>query len=358
MSTRRAATVLAIAAVIAGGQPSAAVADDDQSGRVTVMSRNLYVGSSYSHVLDAKDPLAFVEGATVFWSHVQQTNFRARAEALADEVAATRPDLIGLQEASLFHTQVPRDPATPATDVALDYRQILRDELAERGLSYAAVSVATDFDAEVPVFGGPSRLIDVRLTDRDVVLARTDVSQLSITGAMSGKLRRQGGAEHAGRSAADAARLERRGRRPGGRALSLREHASGAGRPAHGAARPGERAAVWPTCDQAARDRGRRLQLGRRRQHYRHLRPSNGRGPRGRLDQAAFPRSRLHLCQAELLDNFDSELSRRIDFIFSRGGPKAKDIQLVGNDPSDRAAGLWPSDHAGVVADIRLRERR
>lgn len=63
-------------------------------------------------------------------------------------------------------------------------------------------------------------------------------------------------------------------------------------------------------------------------------------------------------CQPELLDNFDSEPSRRIDFIFMRGGPKAKDIQLVGNDPSDRAAGLWPSDHAGVVADIRLRERR
>ena len=39
---------------------------------------------------------------------------------------------------------------------------------------------------KVPVFGGPSGLIDVRLIDRDVVLARTDVSQLSITGAMSG----------------------------------------------------------------------------------------------------------------------------------------------------------------------------
>jgi endonuclease/exonuclease/phosphatase family metal-dependent hydrolase len=358
MPTGRAATLLATAALIAGVLPGAAGADDDQSGRVSVMSRNLYVGSSYSHVLDAKDPLAFVEGATVFWSHVEQTNFRARAEALADEVAATRPDLIGLQEASLFRTQVPRDPATPATDVALDYLQILRNELAERGLSYAAVSVATDFDAEVPVFGGPSGLIDVRLTDRDVVLARTDVSQLSITGAMSGNydatvvLSTPVGPlpTPRGWNAVD-------GILGGERFRFVNTHLEPDDQPTVQLAQANELlsgplATKLPVI--AVGDYNSAAD-GSSTATYALLLDA---GLADAWTKLRSPDPGFTCCQAELLDNVDSELSRRIDFIFTRGGPKAKGVQLVGNDPSDRAAGLWPSDHAGVVADIRLRERR
>ena len=46
--------------------------------------------------------------------------------ALAAEIEATRPDLVGVQEAVLVRTQFPADgAATPATAVALDYLQIL-----------------------------------------------------------------------------------------------------------------------------------------------------------------------------------------------------------------------------------------
>jgi hypothetical protein len=56
-----------------------------------------------------------------------------RAEALADEIVRASPDLVGLQEAALFRTQIPADgPATPATNVSYDFIQILIDALEDR----------------------------------------------------------------------------------------------------------------------------------------------------------------------------------------------------------------------------------
>jgi endonuclease/exonuclease/phosphatase family metal-dependent hydrolase len=59
--------------------------------------------------------------------------------------------------------------------------------------------------------------------------------------------------------------------------------------------------------------------------------------------------------QAENLLNPTSQLDRRIDLVLFRGGFGVADISLIGNQPSDRtASGLWPSDHAGVAATLRL----
>ena len=96
-------------------------------------------------------------------------NFPERAAALAAEVEATQPDLIGLQEAILVRTQSPPDgPATPATTVALDFVQILLNALAARALHYEVVVQSINVDAELPSTLG----FDVRHTDREVILAR------------------------------------------------------------------------------------------------------------------------------------------------------------------------------------------
>jgi endonuclease/exonuclease/phosphatase family metal-dependent hydrolase len=59
--------------------------------------------------------------------------------------------------------------------------------------------------------------------------------------------------------------------------------------------------------------------------------------------------------QAENLLNPTSLLSHRIDLVLFRGAFGVTDINLIGNQPSDRtASGLWPSDHAGVAATLRL----
>lgn len=50
-----------------------------------------------------------------------------------------------------------------------------------------------------------------------------------------------------------------------------------------------------------------------------------------------------------------SLLSQRIDLVLFRGAFQVADIAVVGDEENDRTpSGLWPSDHAGVVAALRI----
>ena len=59
-------------------------------------------------------------------------------------------------------------------------------------------------------------------------------------------------------------------------------------------------------------------------------------------------------CQAPLLDNPTSQLDERIDVILSRGARPVA-ARVIGDRPIRSTPPLWPADHAGVVADLRLR---
>ncbi len=161
--------------------PSSPASSDQADRAVTVMTRNLYLGADIFPVFDAVasgDPAAIIDAVSTGWQGVLSTNFFERAEALADEIADAQPLLIGLQEVSQFRTGAPDSffgNPTQAEDVAFDYLEILLDELDERGLDYAAVSVTQNTDAELTGFVAPGDLRDIRLTDRDVILARTDL---------------------------------------------------------------------------------------------------------------------------------------------------------------------------------------
>jgi hypothetical protein len=46
---------------------------------------------------------------------------------------------------------------------------------------------------------------------------------------------------------------------------------------------------------------------------------------------------------------------KRMDLILTRGGITATAAKLVNDKPSSRtSSGLWPSDHAGVVATLQI----
>jgi hypothetical protein len=70
-------------------------------------------------------------------------------------------------------------------------------------------------------------------------------------------------------------------------------------------------------------------------------------------------------CQDEDLLNEESTLTDRIDYIFARCPHRSGImnfsypviVQLTGTDAEEvkTESGLWPSDHAGVFAAIRLR---
>jgi endonuclease/exonuclease/phosphatase family metal-dependent hydrolase len=172
--TYRYLTFVAAVAVVSLSPAQMVRAESEPSRHrdISVMTRNLYVGADLTPVILQPTP-ANVEAT---FSAVERTNFPARAAAVADEIEATQPLLIGLQEVSLFRSQTPGDfllgRFTPnAEEIEFDYLEILLAALHSRGLEYAPVAVLPVSDVELPGIGR-----DIRLTDREVVLVRTDLS--------------------------------------------------------------------------------------------------------------------------------------------------------------------------------------
>jgi hypothetical protein len=162
---------------------------------LTVMTRNLYLGADINRPVVAaltaqalggtpQDVLVALANATdVTRDIVDDTDFGARAPLLADEVARTQPDLIGLQEVALWRSgplELGNVGVPNATTVDYDFLQMLLDALAARGLDYEAVQIGNRADVEAPSFTGSpfnntmQQPRDVRLTMRDVILMRAD----------------------------------------------------------------------------------------------------------------------------------------------------------------------------------------
>jgi len=152
---------------------------------VTIFDQNVYVGTEFTPilVLDPTDP-DFVTKLLMAVAEVYQaiivSDFPSRAEAIAREIKATQPELVALQEITTICTQVPGDflfgGTTPATDVQLDYLAILLAHLNRDGMHYAAVAIVTNFDFELPMAtADPTVIADARMTDYDVILARVDL---------------------------------------------------------------------------------------------------------------------------------------------------------------------------------------
>jgi endonuclease/exonuclease/phosphatase family metal-dependent hydrolase len=166
--------LLAIAGVAtywSAAAPATAVASSPACRPAKVMTWNLYLGADLRPALTPQTQADLLRAATRVYFEVTATDFPRRAKTIADDVKVAAPDLIGLQEAELWRTEFPSNPTTQATRVRYDFLQILLRELAARGLHYAPVASVGNADFEVPTLLG----LDLRLTDRDVILARTDL---------------------------------------------------------------------------------------------------------------------------------------------------------------------------------------
>ncbi len=60
---------------------------------------------------------------------MQDANFNARAKLLANEIEATKPGLIGLQEVSHWMRDDEVNTSVQATETVYDYLELLTDEL-------------------------------------------------------------------------------------------------------------------------------------------------------------------------------------------------------------------------------------
>lgn len=145
---------------------------------LTVMTYNVYVGSSAEPLLNVENLLQAPTEVAKMYNNVMAADFPSRAAAIAKSINTYQPHLIGLQEISLIRRQSPGDflPDNPtlAEDVVLDYLQILMDALQTEGLNYQVAAKEENLDVEMPMFTATG-LDDIRLTDYDVILSRSDV---------------------------------------------------------------------------------------------------------------------------------------------------------------------------------------
>lgn len=139
-----------------------------------VMSYNLYQGSELIHSISAPSISALPAAVAQDWADVQSSNFPARAAVIASEIKAANPDVVGLSEAALWRTQAPSNLSKPATNVAYDYVDILLQALRGVGASYRVVAIVNNFNLQAPG-SFPSGSMDIRLTDRVAIIARKGV---------------------------------------------------------------------------------------------------------------------------------------------------------------------------------------
>lgn len=150
---------------------------------VRVLSQNLYVGLDVFPVLGAApEEIPFVV-ADAFADFVANRP-DDRMAALAAELALVQPHLVGLQEVVELLEQSPSDAVlgqtTPnATDEVIDFLDVLLAELEQRGVRYEVAARQLGADIELPRFDGvvdgQPAFTDVRTRFSDVILRRAGV---------------------------------------------------------------------------------------------------------------------------------------------------------------------------------------
>jgi endonuclease/exonuclease/phosphatase family metal-dependent hydrolase len=172
--------IAALVTVTAFAPVPAAQAQDGP--KLTVMTRNLYLGGDLTPSIVAPTLPAFLAANAALLSHVDLVDFPSRATLLAEEIVEHKADLVGLQEVALWRTGPLGDPA-PATQIRYDYLALLMARLAVSGHPYDVAVTQVEADLEAPA-GAPHN-VDVRLTMRDVILVRHG-GRVKITASSSG----------------------------------------------------------------------------------------------------------------------------------------------------------------------------
>ena len=109
--------------------PISASAD---SPTMTVMSRNIYLGADVGTAMKLLPD--FPAAAQFMWDQVKHNDFRKRAPKLAAELASAKPDLVGIQEATVWYCK--KDLWSSRVTV-FDYLQLLTDATKSTGVGYS-----------------------------------------------------------------------------------------------------------------------------------------------------------------------------------------------------------------------------
>lgn len=346
--------VLAVVALfgvaVAPASAMASVPAPPPTSHVTVLTRNLYLGADLTPLVTAQTPAELSAAVQQILAAVVASNPPKRMGWVADEIAAQHPDVVGLQEAALWHIQTPGGGT-----LTYDFVQLLLQALAADGLHYRVAVEQTNFDSSVQL---PGVQLGASFADHDAILVNADAP------AYRARVLDTGAAHYASQLAfptllgpinfdrgyvwADV--------RTSGRVWRLVD--------THFEAYPGFGTQLHDyTADQAAElvaalpQNRPTVVLGDLNsrpdnplaQGYTVLR-ANG------FDDAW---SALHpsdpgftCCRNDDLSG--GALSERVDYALYRGSVTPLAAAVVGVDPRADTAPRWPSDHAGVLATLAI----
>jgi hypothetical protein len=351
---------ICIAAIITLLAPPAQAQLSKGKGDLRVMTYNVYQGTDFDEVAAAQNLLQFLLAVGQTITQVRATDPPSRMQAVAKQIIAAGPALVSLQELDRWSTG-PFDPASQtcgAVTMEFDMQQDLTNALAALGGHYTIAFEA--MQAQVPPIPGlltNQQFLCVAVTDYIAILARTDLGSkfewsnpqsaqyqakvffnspqglfpsprawVSVDAVFQGKPFRFIGT-HLESNDADVRRAQ---------AAELREVPANTPLPVILAMDSNARAAPPPQDPTY----GDFIVAG-----Y------------GDVWSEIFPATPgFTCCQAQLVNNVASQLSRRIDLILTLGNVGAQNIALFGADQASKTPdGLWPSDHASVAAQLVVR---
>ncbi len=381
---RRAIAALFVVAlaVTAMAMPAVTEAKKRKPPTVTVMTRNLFLGADLAPAIGAATIPQAIDGAGQIWNEMQSTRFGQRAVPLAREIKRSKADLVGLQEVALWRKQTPSDggappisplpTATAATAVEQDFLAILRRELNRIGAKYRVVVVQKEFEAELPVdvdgsdatgtgplaaFGAD---FDARLTMRDVILARR-TSKLKLGKTRTGNFNTRyepnvgGLAIPVDRGWASVEAQIRRGK---GRASKFRfvdTHLEAFGDPTI-------REAQAKELTEGPLDTRKQVILvgdlnSGIAKHNEPERPGDDLAFKALAGFGMHDNGAVQSCCYPSLFDPAGVFDHTVDHVLTKPRLVTKRAYVTGDDPQERTpAGLWPSDHGGVVSTLRLRK--
>lgn len=295
---------------------------------LSVLTWNLFLGS-VPPPLPGQTP----EEITEVFSNFLATNFPVRVQAIANLIASKKPDLIGLQEAVRWELKIPNFPI-----VIYDYVELLQNELNARGLNYevAARNINRNLQ-DVPDSNGNR----ISFVDRDVILIRKE-QRLTIINRQEANYQTNLPGFIRGWSFVDVSLNGRVFR-------MINTH-------------------LEPLSSDIRNAEALELILGPANTNLPVFITGDLNSPPDSLAYQILINSGfndvwnavgeglgLTCCQSPDLLNAFSSLIIRIDYILFKNGWTPMNADLVGESQNDRTpTGLWPSDHAGLSANLGL----
>jgi len=334
---------------LAGPSPALAAAKSKAKPKpdVSAMSLNLYLGADIIKLAAAPDLATMKENVKSLHQTVDQTDFPLRVKALVKEIAKNKPDTIAVQEVARYYRSADATPGQAATTPLYDFMALLLKQLKAQKQTYTNVVEQTELDITVPSAEG----YGLRLKLGNAVLVRSGKgATVKVTKKLKGNFK-------------DQLKLTLADGQP------VKLTRGYAGVDAKVAGKKFRFLAPHAEAYSPASAKGQFQELLATAAKSKTL-PTIIAGDFNSDPADAEPNAYnavigagftdtgkrvASCCQNETVDNPISELKTWIDHVVVRPKATVLSTKVFGNRASDRIGGLWPSDHAGVVAKVRLK---